>query len=168
MKPTRTPAKGAAMPEFTIKQCYLMMFQNYSDIVTADEVATMMHLPLKRVYRMFRSGELNSIKVEGSIRIPKLWVIEYIQKYGLQRQESFRLQRKAAVTVYCQTPRSRKQIQEYLDLSDKGFFMDSVLRPLLEDGVLVMTIPENPHDVKQRYVATQKLSPEECRLVEIE
>ena len=168
MKPQKAPANANPLEEYTIKQCYLMMFQNYDDIVTPDDVATMMHLPLKRVYRMLRSGELNSIKVERSLRVPKLWVIEYVQRYGLQRQESFRLQRKAAVTVYCQTPRSRRQIQEYLDLADKNFFMDSVLRPLLAEGVLQMTIPDTPQHVKQRYVATQRLSPEECRLVETE
>ena len=94
--------------------------------------------------------------------------IDHIQKYGLQRQESFRLQRKAAVTVFCQTPKSRKQIQEFLDLSDKKFFMDAVLHPLLEDGVLRMTIPDQPSNVKQRYIATRILSPEECKLIEVE
>ena len=153
---------------YTIQECYRMMFQNYDDIVTPEDVATMMHLPVKRIYRMLRSGELNSIRAERSYRIPKLWVVEYIQKYGLQRQESFRLQRRAAVTVFCQTPKSRKQIQEYLDLSDKKFFMDSVLRPLVEGGVLRMTIPDNPSHVKQRYVATEVLSPAECDLVETE
>ena len=148
--------KTTKKTKFTIDECYLMMFSEYDDIVTADEVATMLHLPVKRIYRMFRSGEIKSFKHERYVSTAKLWVIEYIQKYGFQRQESFTKQRKAAVTVYCQTPRSRKQIQEYLDLADKHFFMDSVLRPLVEDGVLKMTIPEQPAHVKQRYVATQK------------
>ena len=76
----------------------------------------MLRLPLKRVYRMFRAGELKSIKVDGSIRTCKLWIIEYIQKYGFIRQEKFHHERQAAVTVFCQTPKSRKQIQEFLDL----------------------------------------------------
>ena len=152
----------------TLKQCYLDMFSTYEDIVTPDDVAAMMHLPVKRIYRMIRAGEIESIKLDRAVRIAKIWVIEYIQKYGLQRQESFRLQRKAAVTVFCQTPKSRKQIQEFLDLSDKKFFMDAVLHPLLEDGVLRMTIPEQPSNVKQRYIATRVLSPEECKLIEVE
>jgi hypothetical protein len=95
-------------------------------------------------------------------------VVEYIQKYGLQRQESFRLQRRAAVTAFCQTPKSRKQIQEFLDLADRKFFLDSVLLPLVESGVLKMTIPDEPSSVKQRYVATKVLSPAECDLAETE
>jgi excisionase family DNA binding protein len=57
---------------YTIQECYRMMFLNYDDVVTPDEVATMMHLPSKRIYRMLRSGELNSIRSERSYRIPKL------------------------------------------------------------------------------------------------
>ena len=142
---------------FTIDECYLMMFASYDDILTVDEVATMLRLPPKRVYRMIRAGELKSMKYERAVRVPKLWLIEYIQQYGFQRQTSFHEQRRAAVTVYCQEPRSRKQIQEFLDLSDKKFFMDTVLHPLLREGVIAMTIPEYPGHIKQRYVATRKL-----------
>jgi excisionase family DNA binding protein len=143
--------------KFTIDECYLMMFSNYDDILTVDDVASMLRLPNKRVYRMIRAGELKSMKYERAIRVPKLWVIEYIQQYGFQRLISFNAQRRAAVTVYCQEPRSRRQIQEFLDLSDKKFFMDTVLHPLLKEGVIAMTIPDNPGHVRQRYVATQKL-----------
>ena len=143
--------------KFTIDECYLMMFSEYDDIVTANEVATMLHLPVKRVYRMFRSGEIKSFKHEQYVSTAKLWVIEYIQRYGFIRQESFRKQRKAAVTVYCQEPKTRKQIQEYLDLADKRFFMESVLQPLVAEGTLEMTHPEQPAYVYQKYVATKKI-----------
>jgi len=88
-------------------------------------------------------------------------VIEYVQQCGFIRQEKIHHQRRAEVTVYCQTPKSRKQIQEFLDLADRKFFRDSVLLPLLEEGVLKMTIPGNPGHVKQRYVATKKINPVE-------
>lgn len=143
---------------FTIDECYLMMFAEYDDILAVSEVASMLRLPVKRVYRMLRAGELKSMKFDRAVRVPKLWVIEYIQQYGFQRLTSFHEQRRAAVTVYCQEPRSRKQIQEFLDLSDKKFFMDTVLHPLVEEGVIAMTIPENPTHTKQRYVATRKMS----------
>ena len=142
---------------YTIDECYLMMFSEYEDVVPAAEAAAMLRLPPKRVYRMFRAGELKSLKVGGDIRTCKLWIIEYIQKYGFIRQEKFHHERQAAVTVFCQTPKSRKQIQEFLDLADRRFFKDSVLDPLLEDGTLVMTNPDNPGDVHQKYVATRKL-----------
>ena len=143
--------------EYTIDECYLMMFSEYEDVVTAAEAAAMLRLPPKRVYRMFRAGELKSLKVGGDIRTCKLWIIEYIQKYGFIRQEKFHHERQAAVTGFCQTPKSRKQIQEFLDLADRRFFKDSVLDPLLEDGTLVMTNPDNPGDVHQKYVATRKV-----------
>ncbi|SHH56652.1 DNA binding domain-containing protein, excisionase family [Sporobacter termitidis DSM 10068] len=148
----------------TIDELYLSMFEQYEDILTVEEVAHMMRLDAKRVYRMIRSGELKSMNVERAIRVPKLWVIEYIQKYGFIRQEKIHRQRRAEVTVFCQTPKSRKQIQEFLDLADRKFFRDSVLHPLLEEGVLEMTIPNNPAHVKQCYIATKHLSSEENEL----
>lgn len=143
--------------EYTIDECYLMMFSEYEDVVTAQEAAGMLRLPLKRVYRMFRAGEIKSLKVGKDVRTCKLWIIEYIQKYGFIRQEKFHHERQAAVTVFCQTPKRRKQIQEFLDLADRRFFKDSVLNPLLEDGTLVITNPDRPNDVHQKYVATRKV-----------
>jgi excisionase family DNA binding protein len=144
----------------TIDECYLLMFSEYDDIVTAQEAARMLRLPQKRVYRMFRSGELKSLRFGRDLRTCKIWIIEYVQEYGFIRQEKFHRQRQAEVTAFCQTPKSRKQIQEFLDLADRRFFKDSVLDPLLEDGTLVMTNPDNPGDVHQKYVATRKLEPE--------
>lgn len=54
-----------AKTKFTIDECYLMMFSEYEDIVTADEVASMLRLPEKRIYRMFRSGELKASRTVG-------------------------------------------------------------------------------------------------------
>lgn len=152
-----------AKTKFTIDECYLMMFSDYDDIVTAQEAASMLRLPVKRVYRMFRSGEIKSFKDVRDVRTCKLWVIEYVQRYGFIRQESFRKQRKAAVTVFCQEPKSRKQIQEFLDLADKRFFMESVLQPLVAEGTLVMTKPEQPAYVYQKYVAARRLSEQEIK-----
>ena len=99
--------------EYTIDECYLMMFSEYEDVVTAQEAAGMLRLPLKRVYRMFRAGEIKSLKVGKDVRTCKLWIIEYIQKYGFIRQEKFHHERQAAVTVFCQTPKSRNRGSEF-------------------------------------------------------
>lgn len=146
---------------YTIDECYLDMFSEYPDIVTANEAAAMLRLPVKRVYRMFRAGEIKSFKDVRDVRTCKLWIIEYIQRYGFIRQEKFHHQRQAAVTVFCQEPKSRKQIQEFLDLADRRFFLESVLRPLLEDGTLKMTHPDSPTCVHQKYVATRQLTTED-------
>ena len=143
--------------EYTIDELYLQMFAQYEDVVTVEDVASMLRLNKKRVYRMIHAGELKSIQIERAIRVSKIWVIEYVKQCGFIRQEKIHRQRQAEVTVFCQTPKSRKQIQEFLDLADRKFFRDSVLKPLLEDGVLAMTIPDNPDHVKQQYVATRHL-----------
>jgi hypothetical protein len=42
----------------------------------------MLRLTDKRVYRMLRAGEIKSMKYDRAVRVPKLWVIEYIDSTG--------------------------------------------------------------------------------------
>ena len=42
--------------------------------------------------------------------------------------------------------------------------MDTVLRPLLKEGVLRMTMPDKPNDVRQRYLAAERLDHTEFEL----
>ena len=56
------------------------------------------------------------------------------------------------VLSFCEVPKSRKEIQEYVDMKDRKHFKEVVLDVLLADGLLKMTLPEKPQSPKQRYV----------------
>ena len=57
---------------------------------------------------------------------------------------------------FCTVPRSRKEIQEYLGLSGRRHFNEAYLKPLLDSGQLVMTIPDKPNSRNQKYVTANK------------
>lgn len=60
------------------------------------------------------------------------------------------LQRK--IISFCHEPRSKKEIMEFCKLRDRNNFSKVYLRPLLEDGLLRMTIPDKPNSNRQKYV----------------
>lgn len=139
----------------TIEQCYLDMFAEYDDVLYAKDVSKMLKTCEKRVRRMFHSGEIKSFLYGRYHCTAKLWVIEYIQESGRKIDKSIAQQRREAILEFCKEPRSRRQMQEYLDISDKKHFMEKALKPLLDGGYIEMTIPSNPSHIRQRYVAVK-------------
>lgn len=55
---------------------------------------------------------------------------------------------------YCQTPRSRSEIQEFLDLKDRHYVQEQFLKPLISKGLLQKLNPDKPTSPKQKYVRT--------------
>ena len=55
--------------------------------------------------------------------------------------------------VFCKTPRSRVEMQGFLGLKDKNNFKNNYLIPMLEKGLIEMTIPDKPTSKNQKYVA---------------
>ena len=53
---------------------------------------------------------------------------------------------------FCTVPRSRKEMMEYMCLSNRRYFWEHYLKPMLEDGSIRMTIPDKPRSKNQKYV----------------
>lgn len=60
-----------------------------------------------------------------------------------------------SLVAFCAIPRSRKEISEYLGLSSMTYAISRHVAPLIEQGVIKMTIPERPSSSKQRFVVVQ-------------
>ena len=60
-------------------------------------------------------------------------------------------ERTKRILEFCQTPRNREEIQEYLGLKDREHFRLEILQPLLEQGLLQPTIPDKLTSPKQKY-----------------
>jgi ATP-dependent DNA helicase RecG len=60
------------------------------------------------------------------------------------------------ILIFCKEPKTRGKIQTILDIKDREHFRAEILKPLLEDGLLQMTIPDKPNSPKQKYVITEK------------
>ena len=57
----------------------------------------------------------------------------------------------ATILEFCQIPRSRKEIAQYLGLKTVAYATERYITPLLESGKLEMTRPEKPKSTHQKY-----------------
>ena len=57
------------------------------------------------------------------------------------------------ILEFCKEPKSRDEIQAFCKIDGRKQFTSRYLKPLLESGKLVMTIPEKPNSRLQKYVA---------------
>jgi ATP-dependent DNA helicase RecG len=54
---------------------------------------------------------------------------------------------------YCNTPRTRREMQEFVGIASREYFNKTILLPLFESGKLKMTIPDKPSSRNQKYVS---------------
>ena len=56
------------------------MFSKYPDVVSVSELMDMLHIGKNTAYELLQSGKIKSIKIGKKYRIPKSFVIEYLQR----------------------------------------------------------------------------------------
>lgn len=52
---------------------------------------------------------------------------------------------------FCKTPRTRKELSDYLGLNSVTYAIQTRVMPLVEQGVIRMSIPEKPSSSKQMF-----------------
>lgn len=52
---------------------------------------------------------------------------------------------------FCRTPRSRKEISEFLKIKSVAYAMKRYIKPLIESGKIKLTIPDTPKSTQQKY-----------------
>ncbi len=57
---------------------------------------------------------------------------------------------------FCLESRNRNEIQKFLNLKDRKYFHQSILKPLLNENILEMLYPNAPNSPKQKYTITKK------------
>ena len=77
-----------------------------------------------------------------------------------QKESSKRSQAKGAkqrqILNYCSTPHDMNDIMSFLGYKNRQKFRLNHIKPLLEEGLLSMTIPEKPNHNEQKYITTEK------------
>lgn len=53
--------------------------------------------------------------------------------------------------IFCRTPRTRKEISEYLGLNSVTYAIQTYVMPLVEKGIIKMSIPDKPKNPKQLF-----------------
>ncbi len=60
----------------------------------------------------------------------------------------------SAIVKFCEIPRTRDELQKFTGYS-KYYTMSKIVQPLIESGVLQLTMPEKPKSPYQKYVAAK-------------
>jgi ATP-dependent DNA helicase RecG len=57
---------------------------------------------------------------------------------------------------YCKEPKTTSEIMTHLELTHREHFRSVILNPLIEKGLLFLTIPDKPNSPKQKYYSNDK------------
>lgn len=57
------------------------MFENYKDILTFNEVCSVLRMGKNSVYKLLQNGSIKSIKVGKKYFIPKSFLIDFINSF---------------------------------------------------------------------------------------
>jgi ATP-dependent DNA helicase RecG len=55
------------------------------------------------------------------------------------------------ILEFCKVPKSRSEIQDFLEIKSKRYLRTKILNPLIKGGLLKLTIPDKPTSPKQKY-----------------
>jgi ATP-dependent DNA helicase RecG len=78
---------------------------------------------------------------------------DHVTDYVTDHVTDYVEKKKKEILVFCASPKSRKEIMEYLNLSHAANFRKLYLNPLLEAEKLRRTIPDKPKSVNQKYIS---------------
>lgn len=70
---------------------------------------------------------------------------------------------KKSLLDFCRTPRTRKEIADFLRVKTVGYAINKYVRPLVEAGTLQMTCPERPKSRTQKYFTVQQTGKSDLR-----
>ena len=59
------------------------------------------------------------------------------------------------IILYCKTPKTAIQIMEHLEYKNIKRFRRDYIKPLVQKGILKMTIPDKPTSKNQKYISKQ-------------
>ena len=70
-------------------------------------------------------------------------------------QDKFYNMRIITLLDYCAIERTREEIQQHIGINNRGYLRENILKPLLNEGKLHMTIPDKPNSKYQKYVTVK-------------
>lgn len=56
-----------------------------------------------------------------------------------------------ALLEFCSTPRTRNEMQEFMQLKNREYFRKKILNPLIKGNLLKLTMPDKPTSPNQKY-----------------
>ena len=59
------------------------------------------------------------------------------------------------ILEFCKEPKTRLEIQKFLNIKSRSYFSQKVLNPLIKSGLLKLTIPDKPKSPNQKYYSNR-------------
>ncbi len=56
-----------------------------------------------------------------------------------------------AILIFCKDEKSMQEIMEFTGMKHKSYFRKNILKPLIDKGLIELTIPDKPKSPKQKY-----------------
>lgn len=78
---------------------------------------------------------------------------EKVTKKNDQEKVTKKSDQEKIILEFCKEPKSKKEIMQYIGYKHTTNFTKLILNPLLEQGKIEMTIPEQPKNRNQKYIA---------------
>lgn len=60
-----------------------------------------------------------------------------------------------ALLEFCSTPRTRNEMQEFMQLKNREYFRKKILNPLIKGDLLRLTMPDKPTSPNQKYYSSR-------------
>lgn len=94
------------------------------------------------------------------IRITMPYATGFMESQNINMQATMQATTQATtqaekVLLFCQTPKSRSEIQEHLGLKHREYFRKAILNPLIKSEQLRLTLPDKPTSPKQQFYAVE-------------
>ena len=98
---------------------------------------------------------------EHGLREPKFenrrneFVVTFFNEVS-EQETNRELEKHSDLLDFCKTPRTRKEIADYLGVKTVYYAMQHYVQPLLDEDQLRMTIPDKPSSSKQTFITVNK------------
>ena len=101
--------------------------------------------------------ELKKAELPAPVFSVKRGVFSVILKNGtgIPEEEIDKKNIRQAVIAYCSIPRSRAELTAFTGKS-RYFTMSGIIQPLMDQGIIRMTIPDKPKSMNQRFVTAEE------------
>ncbi len=64
------------------KEVYSFLLQDYPDILDVEQLCTLLQIGKTTLYKLLKNGNIKSMRVGHTYRIPKLFLFEYFKITG--------------------------------------------------------------------------------------
>lgn len=76
--------------------------------------------------------------------------------YNLYQATTQATEQIESLLKYCEIPKSRSEMQEFMKLNNREHFRKSILIPLIKGELLKLTMPDKSTSPKQKYYSERK------------